>query len=263
MSDGAPPHRHYRHYSELPYSMRVLFTCVLLILGLGYLFALLNVYFTYAGRAGGNPLMLSYQDIVVGYSGSGKGSTLESALSGPMSTMVRPDERDTLLAWVRGGAPQAAYDSGIKALIDKRCLTCHDGRNPHLATLSSFDAITKVTGADTGASIATLVRVSHIHLFGVTFIFFIVGFAFTHAYVRPVWLKCAIIAAPFLAIVVDVSSWYLIKLYHPFAWVEIGAGMTMAACFAIMWLTTLYQMWFSKPPEAILCRMGGDIPVSG
>ena len=132
MSDDAPPHRLYRHYSELPYSMRVLFTCVLLILGLGYLFALLNVYFTYAGRAGGNPLMLSYQDIVVGYSGSGKGSILESALSGPMSTMLRPDERDTLLTWVRGGAPQAAYDSGIKALIDKRCLTCHDGRNPHL-----------------------------------------------------------------------------------------------------------------------------------
>ncbi len=50
--------------------MRVLFTCVLLILGLGYLFALLNVYFTYAGRAGGNPLMLSYEDIVAAYSGS-------------------------------------------------------------------------------------------------------------------------------------------------------------------------------------------------
>jgi hypothetical protein len=28
-----------------------------------------------------------------------------------------------------------------------------------------------------------------------------------------------------------------------------------------MWLTTLYQMWFSKPPEAILNRMGGDIPL--
>ena len=37
-------------------------------------------------------------------------------------------------------------------------------------------------------------------------------------------------------IVVDVSSWYLIKLYHPFAWVEIAAGMLMAACFAVMWL---------------------------
>ena len=50
-----PPHTLFRHYSELPYSLRVLFTCVLLVLGLGYLFALLNIYYTYAGRAGGNP----------------------------------------------------------------------------------------------------------------------------------------------------------------------------------------------------------------
>ena len=44
---------------------------------------------------------------------------------------------------------------------------------------------------------------------------------------------------------------------------EIGAGILMAACFAVMWLTTIYQMWFSKPPEAILRRMGGDIPLVG
>ena len=36
----------------------------------------------------------------------------------------------------------------------------------------------------------------------------------------------------------------------------------MAGCFAIMWLVTMWQMWFSKPPAAILNRMGGDIPVS-
>jgi hypothetical protein len=73
MRDERPPHRLYRHYSELPYSIRVLFSCVLMILGLGYLFALLNIYFTYAGRAGGNPVMLSYEDIVVAYSGNGRG----------------------------------------------------------------------------------------------------------------------------------------------------------------------------------------------
>jgi hypothetical protein len=28
-----------------------------------------------------------------------------------------------------------------------------------------------------------------------------------------------------------------------------------------MWLTAMYQMWFSKPPVAILRRMGGDIPI--
>ncbi len=48
MTDTQPPHRMFRHYSELPHSLRVLFTCMLLVLGTGYLFALLNVYFTYA-----------------------------------------------------------------------------------------------------------------------------------------------------------------------------------------------------------------------
>jgi hypothetical protein len=262
MNDQPAPHALFRHYSELPYSLRTLFTCVLLILGLGYLFALLNIYFTYAGRAGGNPLMLSYEDIVAAYSGTAKGSVLESALNGPMATMLPADERASILAWVHDGAAQPAYYAGVKPIVDRRCLTCHDGRNPHLISFTSFDGIKKATVQDTGASIATLVRVSHIHLFGVTFIFFIVGLAFTHAYVRPVWLKCAIIAMPFLAIVIDVSSWYLIKLFHPFAWVEIGAGAAMVACFAVMWLTTLYQMWFTKPPEAIRRRMGGDIPLA-
>src|SRR3974390_1849130 len=101
-----PLHRLYHHYSELPYSQRVLYTATLLILGMGYLFALINIYFTYAGKAGGNPLMLSYEDIVVAYSGSGKGSRLESALRGPMSTMLPPDERNMLVVWVKEGASQ-------------------------------------------------------------------------------------------------------------------------------------------------------------
>jgi len=260
MTDAQPLHRHYRHFVELPYSLRVLFTCMLLILGTGYLFALLNVYFTYAGRAGGNPIMLSYEDIVVAYSGSGKGSVLESALSGPMSTMLPPEEKATILGWVHSGADKAGYEGLTKAIFDKRCLTCHDGRNPHLPVLANFDGLQKVTALDTGASIATLVRVSHIHLFGLTFIFFIVGFCFTHAYVRPLLLKYAIIVVPFVAIMVDVSSWYLIKLFHPFAWVEILAGMVMASCFAVMWVTSLYQMWLMKPPESVLERLGGDIP---
>src|ERR1700686_5787898 len=88
-----PLHRHYLHYSELPYSQRVLYTAALLVLGMGYLFALLNLYFTYAGRAGGNPLMLTTEDLIVAYSGSGKGARLESGLRGPMSTMLPADAR--------------------------------------------------------------------------------------------------------------------------------------------------------------------------
>src|SRR5208282_5561689 len=254
MRDERPPHRLYRHYSEIPYSMRVLFTCGLLILGLGYLFALLNIYFTYAGRAGGNPIMLSYEDIVVAYSGSGKGSRIESALLGPMSTMLPPDERAVLVAWAREGATQASYDRDIKPILDKRCMACHDGSNPHLPNLNGYDNLQKVTVQDTGTDVFTLVRVSHIHLFGLTFVFFVMGLMFSHAYVRPVWFKCSIVALPFFAVIVDISSWYLTKLYHPFAWLVLLSGGLMGVCFAFMWVVTMYQLWFAAAPPAVLQR---------
>jgi hypothetical protein len=116
-----------------------------------------------------------------------------------------------------------------------------------------------VTERDTGADIFTLVRVSHIHLFGLTFIFFIVGTVFSHAYVRPVWFKSLVIALPFVAIALDVSSWYFTKLFHPFAAIVIFAGGLMAACFAFMWLVSLYQMWFSRAP-AVVRQRTGDVP---
>ena len=160
------------------------------------------------------------------------------------------------------GRPKASPRRPTKVgppLLDKRCVACHDGSNPHMPNLNGYDNLKKVTEKDTGAAIATLVRVSHIHCSALTFIFFLVGLMFTHAYVRPVWFKCTVVALPFVGIMVDVSSWYMIKVFHPFVW-EIAAGALMAACFAVMWLVTLYQMWFHKPPEAILARMGGDIP---
>jgi len=258
-----PLHKGYRHYSELPYSQRVLYTATLFVLGLGYLFALLNIYFTYAGRAGGNPLLLTIDDIVVAYSGSGKGSRLEGALMGPMSTMLPPDERAVILAWAQAGANRAVYDKDVRPLLDKRCMTCHDGSNPHLPNFSGYDNLKKVTEKDTGANISTLVRVSHIHLFGLPFIFFIVGLMYSHAYVRPVWLKCTIIALPFVAIVLDVSSWYFTKLYHPFAWIVVGGGALMAVSFAVMWLTTIYQIWFAAVPSVVIERKENDIPVIG
>ncbi len=254
MSD-TPLHKLYYHYSELPCSLRVLYTSALVILGFGYLFALIYVFHVQAGRDG-NPNMLSYEDVVLAYRGSGKGSRLEGALRGPMSTMLPADESASLIKWVQEGADRSNYETAIKPLLDKRCASCHDGSNPHLANFSNFDALKKTTEQDTGANVYSLVRVSHIHLFGLTFIFFIMGFMFSHAYLRPVWLKCSIVALPFVAIVLDIASWYFTKLYHPFAWVVLIAGAVMGMCFAFMWVVTMYQLWFSKPPTAVAERAG-------
>jgi len=252
-----PLHRLFHHYSELPYSQRVLYTMTLLVLGLGYLFALIYLFHTYAGRAGGNPMMLSYKDILTAYTGSGKGSRLESALRGPMSTMLPRDEAALLIGWVQDGAQRDRYDSEIRPILDKRCMSCHDGSNPHIPNLSGYDNLQKVTEQDTGTDVFTLVRVSHIHLFGLTFIFFVMGYMYSHAYVRPVWFKCVVVATPFVAVVLDISSWYLTKLYHPFAWVVLLSGTLMGLSFAFMWVVTMYQLWFAPPPSIVARRADG------
>jgi hypothetical protein len=249
----APLHRQFLHFSELPYSMRALYTAALLILGMGYLFALIYLFHTYSGKDG-NPLSLSYEDIVIAYSGSGKDSRLESALRGPMSAMLPRDESAPIIDWVKAGAERTAFEKSVRPIFDKRCMTCHDGSNPHLVNLNGFDNVHKVTERDTGTGVFTLVRVSHIHLFGLTFIFFIVGSIFSHAYVRPVWFKVAVIVLPFFAIFIDVSSWYFTKLYHPFALVVMAGGGLMGLCFAFMWVMSMYQMWFSKTPAAVMER---------
>ena len=246
-------HPGYRHFSELPYSQRVLYTATLLILGLGYLFALIYLFHTYSGKDG-DPSTLSYQDIVIAYSGSGKASRLEAALQGSMAVMLPKDELGPVVAWVRAGADRGGFEKQIQPTLEKRCMTCHDGSNPHLANLNGFDNVKKMTERDTGTGIFTLVRVSHIHLFGITFVFFLLGTIFSHAYVRPVWLKCGVIALPFVALVLDVGSWYFTKLYHPFGWVVMLSGAFIGLSFAFMWVVSMYQMWFSHAPAAVSQR---------
>jgi hypothetical protein len=140
----------------------------------------------------------------------------------------------------------------VRPVVEKRCLACHDGSNPHLPNLSGYDNIKKVTEIDTGTGIFTLVRVSHIHMFGLTFVFFVMGTIFSHAYLRPIWLKGAVVALPFVSLALDIGSWYFTKLYHPFGWVVMIAGGLMGLSFAFMWLVSMYQMWFSRTPRAVM-----------
>jgi hypothetical protein len=240
-------HRLYRHFQELPLSMRTLFTGTLLVVGMGYMFGLIYVYAQDAGRDGKPGL--SVDDIIISYSGSSEGTKLEAALQGPMSSMLPAGDSAEIIRWIKDGADKTVYETTVQPIVEQNCLDCHDGGNPHLSNLDGFENISTLVAQDTGASLHTLVRVSHIHLFGMTFIFFILGFIFSHAFIRPIWLKSLVVLTPFVCIIADVSSWYFTKIYTPFAWVVLVAGGLMGASFAFMWITSMYQMWFYKPPE--------------
>ncbi len=234
------------HFSHLPLVQKVLYSGALCVLGLGYVFAMIYVYANHHGRDGEN--MLTVDDIVIAYSGSKTGTVIESALKGPMSNMLPADENLKITNWVRRGITEEVYEREMKSIFDKRCITCHNKRNPHLPHLEDFSGIEHVAEEDHGVDVFTLVRVSHIHLFGLTFIFFIVGSIFCHAYLKREWVKITLIAVPFVSIFLDISAWYITKIYEPFAWVVIISGAAMGTCFAVMFFISMYQMWLYKLP---------------
>ena len=247
--------QHCNHFQMLPMGVRMMFTGTLIVLGVGYLFAMIHIFDSHAGRDG-NP-GLSVNDLIIAYSGSKTDTKIESALKGPMQNMLPAEERNKIIAWVRSGAAEADFNSsGVEGIVERRCLICHNGSNPHIPNLKGYNNLHHVAEADTGMDIFTLVRVSHIHLFGITFIFFIVSSIFCHAYIRPVWIKCIVMITPFIAILCDIGSWYLTKLFPPFAWVVMISGALMGVAFAFMWFVSMYQMWIYKPSEALIQNEG-------
>lgn len=254
------PQGSYLHYREMPMSMRVVYTGTLIMLGFGYMFAAIYLFGSHSGRDG-HAATLSVEDIVIAYSGTTEGTRLETALRGPMAGMLPRIEIEQVLKWVQGGADKADYEKDIHPIMDKRCMACHDGSNPHLPNLDNYEHLMDMVVMDTGTDMFTLVRVSHIHLFGLTFIFFIMCLIFSHAYVRPQWFKCAVVATPFVCIVLDVSSWYFTKLFNPMAWVVLLSGAFMGLSFAYMWVVSMYQLWFGDVPGPVAER-NADVDLS-
>lgn len=248
------------HFTFLPMSMRVLFTMVLLVFGTGYLMAMIQVWESHATRDG-DP-MLSAKDLMIAYSGNPEATKLESALRGPMADMLPPEKRDVVFDWLHAGANPDEFAGKIDPIMQEHCVMCHSpSGNPHLPDLSTQDSVMKTAAKDEGMNIHTLVRVSHIHLFSITFIFFITGYIFTHAHVRPTWLKCVVLAAPFAVLITDVASWYLTKVWTGFAWIVILSGGIMGLSFAFMWIASMYQMWFYSLPKE-LAEEQGQLPTA-
>ena len=246
------------HFKFLPMSMRMLFSMTLLVLGTGYCMAMVQVWVTHVGLDGKN--YLTTQDLIIAYSGNKSGSKMESALKGPMSGMLDDANKQIVYSWLQKGAPKSEYDTTIKPILQSHCVMCHNPTaNPTLPNYTTWIGVQKVTKTDTGMSIDTLIRIAHIHLFGITFIFFIMGFIYAHAYVRPMWFKCLTIAIPFLSLLADVACWYLTKVWTGFAWVIMISGALYGIAFTIMWFTSMYQMWlYNVPPELI--ERNGELP---
>ena len=226
--------------------IKVLFTGYLCTVGIGYLFALVQILFTH-GMADGK-FGLSVDDIVYSYYGNRSGTVLEIKLNGSMKENAPEKERFQIIEWVRSGADEDDYkDDGIDKIIENRCVTCHNENAGGLPNFKNFAELKALTEQDKGATFSSLTRVSHIHLFGISFIFMFVGIIFSFAQTTPTKYKCIAIGMPYIFLVADILSWWLTKIHPMFAWLVIFAGMGMGVSFAFMWVTSILEMWLYDP----------------
>ncbi len=228
--------------ASLGISVRMLFSGYLTVVGIGYLMSLVQILFTH-GMADGK-FGLSIDDIVYSYYGNRSGSVIESKLNGSMKGMASETERFKIIQWVRDGADPEAFKKDIQPIVQMRCIACHSAQSGF--PIPDFNDIKNIflrAETDNGATFSSLTRVSHIHLFGISFIFMFVGLIFVLASGVPIWLKATAIIMPYLFLLLDITSWWLTKLNPNFAWLVIIGGGAMAASFAFMWSVSMYEMW--------------------
>ena len=227
---------------QLDTPVKILFTGYLTTVAVGYLVALIQILFTH-GMADGK-FGLSIDDIVYSYYGNRSGSMIETKLNGSMKANASEQERFAIIQWVRDGADHDDYkDNGIEKIIQERCVMCHN-KDASVPDLSDFKVLKELTREDEGATFGSLTRVSHIHLFGIGFIFMFVGLIFCFGETSTVKYKSLAIGMPYIFLLVDILSWWLTKLNPMFAWLVILAGGGMAISFAYMWLVSVLEMWW-------------------
>ena len=219
--------QHSINLSSQGTALKSLFTGYLVVVAVGYLMAIVQIQFTH-GMADGE-LGLSTDDIVYSYYGKRSGSTLESKLNGSMKMKAPEADRLKIINWVRKGADEKSFnDTGIRKIFDNSCVACHSPPSGlPVPDFTKFENIAHVSETDTGASFSSLARVSHIHLFGIAFIFMFVGLIFSLASGIPKTLKSTVIVMPYIFLLIDIASWWLTKLNPHFAWLVIIGGGTM------------------------------------
>lgn len=224
-------------------SLKLLFTGYLIIIAVGYCVSIGQILLT-NGMADGK-LDLSVDDIVYSFHGNRSGSLLENKLNGSMKNRLPDKERIEIIQWIRSGAKESAFAPRIQEIFSRYCVSCHNSvASSIIPDFTLFDNIKKRSLSNHGTSFAALTRISHIHLFGIAFIFLSVGVIFTFSASLPLKLKNFIIVMPYLFLGVDVLSWWLTKLEPLFAWAVMLSGGGLVILFVLMWTVAIYEMWF-------------------
>jgi hypothetical protein len=184
-----------------------------------------------------------------------------------------------LIRWLENTAKEDEFtkpgladpgDPSAQAIIKAHCIECHnaDGGDmdeiPYAATATS-DPVYKLVmvtakpeikretaGVQTveikPTSVARLVQVTHVHVMTVPMFTFVVGVLFLMTGI-PERIKLVLGPLPMLAVLLDISGWWIARYVEAFVYVIGAAGGLHGATYALQILCILGSVWFGKRVE--------------
>ncbi|MBX2819634.1 MAG: hypothetical protein KTR29_08130 [Rhodothermaceae bacterium] len=195
--------------SNMPVSVKLLFTAVLMTLGTGYIFALANV----ALKVG-----FSSEEVALKYYGNE-----------PSRQVLRDIER-----------AESATEEGGAGVVEGEAFS-FDSFDEELPVQE--EPIVSIP------SLEALVSEGHFHLFGYTTIFFLCGLILVFAEVPSFLKNTLIIAPFVASVLDIWSMLLTRFVGPGFAWLLMVSGMVMALSFLMVFVIGIYQLWFLHPKE--------------
>lgn len=195
--------------ANMPMSVKLLFTAVLMTLGTGYIFALANV----ALKVG-----FSSEEVALRYYGN--------------------EASREVLREIEEGA--VATEDGAAGVVEGESFSFDDFeeavpvQQEPIVSIPSFEA---------------LVSEGHFHLFGYTTIFFLCGLIMVFADVPGVLRNTLIIAPFAASVLDIWSILLTRFVGPGFAWLLMISGMVMAMSFLMVFVIGIYQLWFLHGPS--------------
>ncbi len=244
------PTLNFPSLGELSAATRALFSAFLITIGFGYLSALFLLYSAEIQPYTAQGISM-VQGLQMKYHGNRGTTRLEAELKGSMAPYATPAQRDEIIQWIHDGATAAGFEK-IKPILASACAKCHGGNVGSIAPLVTYQQVRKMVVFDDGQSFAQLASDSHIHLFGMSFIFLLTGAIFSLSRLNAT-AKLCILVMPYAAIWADVGSWWLTKLQPFFAYVVLIGGTLMGISMAVQIVLPLWQRWI-RPAAAAASR---------
>lgn len=178
-------------------------------------------------------------------------SILISAMKGSMYEYVAEDSDIKLLAqWIVDGAKNDEFfQTEVMYILEEDCQKCHSRKSQMTKAItsmpfSSYEDVVKHTEA--GYSWTRMAKAAHIHLFGIAVFLVIVSLVMAYSS-YAVLIKSFLISGGWVALWLDIASWWLAKFFSVFAYVIAAAGSVVIGVVVVMSCLCLLDMWFRLP----------------